>query len=318
MTKQLIALVATVVIVSPLSAQMITQGKNLTWSTNTGQTGTIRISLVSGQYFEAEQTNEKNRAAGIVKLVGAVVDNGRKVVLINGGQWREVWEGSLSEHEINGTLAVGSARFTFRIVEPMAMMNSRNPFSEGRTMKWNSGAGQNGAMRVVSSQGSRFVLEQKNDRNAAAGLTRFEGEFVDGKVTLTNKQWNESWTGMYFNNKVTGKINGRTDFSIFDIGEPTAMVTPRNPFPEGKTMRWTSGAGQNGTLRVVFSSGSRFVIEQKNDRNPAAGLIRFECEILDGRVTLINKQWNETWVGTFINGKVIGKINGRTEFSIFE
>ncbi len=318
MTKPLITLFAAMVIVSPLSAQMIAQGKNLTWSTNTGQTGTIRISLVNGQYFEVEQTNEKNRAAGIVKLVGAVVDNGRKVVLINGGQWKEVWEGSLSDHEINGTLAVGSTRFTFRIVEPAAMGDSRNPFSEGKIMKWSSGAGQNGVMRVVSSQGSRFVLEQKNDRNVAAGLTRFEGEFVDGKVTLTNRQWNESWTGTYINNKVIGKINGRSDFSIFDIGEPTAMIAPRNPFFEGKTMRWTSGAGQNGTLRVVSSSGSRFVIEQQNDRNTAAGRIRFECEIIDGKVTLVNKQWNEIWVGTYLNGKVIGTINGRTGFSIFE
>ncbi len=216
MNKQMVAFLGALALISPLSAEMIAQGKNLTWSTNTGQTGNLRISLVNGQYFEAEQTNEKNRAAGIVKLVGAVVDNGRRVVLINGGQWKEVWEGSLSDHEINGTLVTGSSRFTFRVVEPMAMAASRNPFPEGKTMRWNSGAGQNGTMRVVFSSGSRFVMEQKNDRNAAAGLTRFEGEIVDGKVTLINKQWRETWVGTFLNGKVTGRINGRTEFSIFE------------------------------------------------------------------------------------------------------
>jgi hypothetical protein len=101
-------------------------------------------------------------------------------------------------------------------VEPVVMMVSRNPFPEGKTMKWNTGAGQNGTMRVVFSSGSKFVMEQKNDKNLAAGLTRFEGEYVDGKVTLVNKQWHETWAGTYLNGKVTGKINGRTEFSIFD------------------------------------------------------------------------------------------------------
>lgn len=214
MNKQVVAFLGALALVSPLSAQMIAQGKNLAWSTNTGQTGSLRISVVNGPYFEAEQTNEKNRAVGIVKLIGAVVDNGRRVVLINGGQWKEVWDGSLSDHEITGTLVAGSSRFTFRIVESMAA--SRNPFSEGKTMRWNSGAGQNGIMRVVSSSGSRFVVEQKNERNAAAGFIRFEGEYVDGRVTLINKQWHETWVGTFLNGRVTGKINGRTEFSIFE------------------------------------------------------------------------------------------------------
>lgn len=216
MNTRLVAFLGALALVSPLSAQMIAQGRNLTWSTNTGQTGSLRITLVNGPYFEADQTNEKNRGAGIVKLVGAVTDNGRKVVLINAGQWKEVWEGSLSDHEINGTLVAGSSRFSFKVVEPSAMTAHRNPFHEGRIMRWTSGAGQNGTMRVVSSSGSRFVMEQKNDRNPAAGLTRFEGEIVDGQVTLVNRQWRETWAGTFVHGKVTGKINGKTEFSIFE------------------------------------------------------------------------------------------------------
>ena len=216
MNKPLIAFLGALALISPLSAQMIAPGRNLTWSTNTGQTGTLRITVVNGPYFEADQTNEKNPAAGIVQLVGAVTDNGRKVVLINAGQWKEVWEGSLFEHEINGILAAGSAKFTFKVVEPPARMVSRNPFSEGTIMKWNTGAGQSGLMRVVSAAGARFVLEQKNDHNIAAGITRFEGEYTEGRVTLVNRQWKETWVGTFVNGRITGKVNGRAEFLIFE------------------------------------------------------------------------------------------------------
>jgi hypothetical protein len=219
MKRNLIALFGVLALVAPLSAQIISPGKTLSWSTNTGQMGSLRIGSVSGQYFEAEQTNEKNRAAGVVKLYGALLDDGRKVVLINAGQWKEVWEGSIFEHEITGNLVTGSSRFSFRIVEPSRHSfeeHSRHPFLEGRTMKWTSGAGQSGLMRVVSSSGSRFVLEQKNDRNPAAGLTIFEGEVIDGRVILINKQWNETWEGSLRDGRVTGKINHRIEFSIFE------------------------------------------------------------------------------------------------------
>jgi hypothetical protein len=217
MKKHLVTLLGALALVAPLSAQIIAPGKTLSWSTSTGQMGSLRISNVTGQYFEAEQTNEKNRGAGVVRLYGALLDNGRKVVLINAGQWREVWEGSLSEHEITGNLVTGSSRIPFRIMEPMAApMASRNPFAEGMILKWTSGAGQEGIMRVVFSSGSKFVMEQKNHRNPGAGLTKFEGEFRDGRVILVNKQWNETWEGNWHNGRVTGKINNRTEFQIFE------------------------------------------------------------------------------------------------------
>jgi len=119
MNKLLVALLGIAALVAPLSAQIISPGKTLSWSAN-GQTGSLRIGTVNGAYFEAEQTNEMNQAVGVVRLYGAVLDNGRRVVLINGGPWKEVWEGSLFEHEITGNLMAGSARFPFKIVEPMA------------------------------------------------------------------------------------------------------------------------------------------------------------------------------------------------------
>jgi hypothetical protein len=83
-------------------------------------------------------------------------------------------------------------------------------------------------------------------------------------------------------------------------------------------MRWTSAAGQGGTLRVVSSAGPHFVVEQENDHNRAAGLTRFEGEFRDGRIILVSRERHETWEGTLINGKVNGKINNRIDFSIFE
>lgn len=215
MNKLVVAFLGVAALVAPLSAQIISPGKTLSWTAN-GQTGSLRIGTVNGQYFEAEQTNKMNRAAGVVKLYGAVLDNGRRVVLINGGQWKEVWEGSLSEHEITGNLMAGSARFPFKIVEPIADMPARHPFTEGKTMRWTSGAGQGGTMRVVSTSGSKFILEQQNDHNPGAGLTRLEGEFRHGRVILFNQKWNETWEGDYRHGKVTGKINHRTAFTIFD------------------------------------------------------------------------------------------------------
>jgi hypothetical protein len=216
MKNHLPALFGALALVSPLSAQLIAPGRTLAWSTNTGQGGILRIGLVNGQYFEAEQLNEKNRAAGAVKLVGAILDNGRKVVLINEGQWKEVWEGALFEHEITGTLNAGTARFTFRIVEPEVRVAARHPFVEGQTMRWTSGAGQSGFMRVVFADHGKFILEQRNERNPGAGLNRFEGEVRDGKIIMFNKQWHETWVGVFVNGKVVGKINDRTEFTIFE------------------------------------------------------------------------------------------------------
>ena len=101
MKRYFIALVTFLALVSPLSAEMITKDKVLSWTTSSGQNGSIKIVALNGQYFEADQTNEKNKAAGVVKLYGAILDGGKKIVLINIGQWKEIWEGAVSGNEIN-------------------------------------------------------------------------------------------------------------------------------------------------------------------------------------------------------------------------
>ncbi|PKL18562.1 MAG: hypothetical protein CVV49_05655 [Spirochaetae bacterium HGW-Spirochaetae-5] len=400
MKRYLIALAAFMMLVSPLSAQMITNNKVLSWSTSAGQNGSIKIVGVNGQYFEAEQTNEKNRAAGVVKLYGATLDGGKKIVLINIGQWKEIWEGTVSGTEINGNLIAGAASYTFKINEPVAVASVKmeageyqavhrhwtdkvifsdngtykravnndpgtytfdgktlvlkwakwpaetlvmtapgvfssreyqftltkatainvavaNPFVNGSTLTWNTSAGQNGTILVTSVSGAKFTLDQINFNNRGAGTTKLDGEVKDGKIYIYNRQWNETWAGTLANNKITGKINNMYDFTINMTAQAavsTAVST--EPFVQGKTLKWNTSAGQTGTILVTSVSGTKFTLDQVNFNNRGAGTTKLDGEVKDGKIYIYNRQWNETWVGTNNNGTVTGQINNRYGFTI--
>ena len=89
-----------------------------------------------------------------------------------------------------------------------------------------------------------------------------------------------------------------------------------NPFTSGATLKWSTSAGQNGSIVVTSVSGAKFTMDQKNVKNPGAGVTKLDGEVKDGKVYIYNRQWNETWVGTYSNGKVTGKINGSYTFTI--
>ena len=223
MKKSLIVLISLIsmgALAAPLSAEMIAKNKTLAWSTSAGQNGSMTISAVNGQYFEADQTNANNRGAGVLKLYGAVIDGGKKIVMINTSQWKEVWEGAVSATEISGSLSSGSAKYTFKITEPVSVQSapiasvSTDPFVIGAVLKWSTSIGQNGTMKVTSVSGTQFTIDQVNVKNAAAGVTKLEGEFKDGKVFIYNKKWNETWMGTVSGGTVKGKIKGSIDFSI--------------------------------------------------------------------------------------------------------
>jgi len=222
MKKWLTLSIVSLALASSASAQtpqMIKRGNVLSWSASSGHNGSMKIVSVDGAFFEVEQSNDHNRAAGIVRLYGAVVENGHRIVLINVGQWKEVWEGEVSRNEISGKLAAGSSSYTFRITsfrEPVAETVSTAPFVSGRTLKWSSDAagGQNGSLYVVATKGSTFLLEQRNQQNASAGITKLEGEIKDGMVYIYNRKWNETWVGTFSRGSVSGKINNRYSFRI--------------------------------------------------------------------------------------------------------
>ncbi|MBP1625836.1 MAG: hypothetical protein H6Q00_311 [Holophagaceae bacterium] len=224
MKQSLLSLGLVVGLAAPLAAQgahLIKRGEVFRWSVKGGQSGMMKIVSVDGPLFEVEQTNEMNRAAGVVRLYGAVVNNGRKVVLLNVGQWKEVWEGNLLDDEIAGDLRTGSANLTFRMA-PAGRERPREadtaPFLTGRTLRWETGAagGQNGTLYVTHTRGASFFLEQKNDRNTAAGIVRLEGEVKDGQIFIYNRKWHETWVGVYRHGRVIGKINNQSEFRIFE------------------------------------------------------------------------------------------------------
>lgn len=196
----------------------IERGDVFRWSIRSGQSGLMRVVAVDGALLELEQTNEHNRAAGAVRMFGAVTDNGRKLVLLNVGQWKEVWEGEFEHDKIVGTVSTGSARLGFQMVPATPHEEGPAPFIAGRVLRWETNAlgNQGGTFIVTRTEGSRFFLEQTNRKNPAAGVVRMEGEVRDGRIFIYNRQWNENWVGVFRQGAVVGKVNGQAEFRIFE------------------------------------------------------------------------------------------------------
>jgi len=306
MKRYLITLAAFLAIVSPLSAQMITNNKVLSWSTSAGQNGTMKIVAVNGQYFEAEQSNEKNKAAGVVKLYGATLDGGKKIVLINIGQWKETWEGTVSGTEINGNLVAGSANYTFKITEPAVVKTVANvalPAGEyqGVHRHWTDNL-------IINADGT-----YKRKSNGDPGTWTFDGK------TLVLK-W-AKWSAETLVQTSPGNFSCPSyPFTLTALNSQVNVSTADStaPFTNGKTLKWNTSAGQTGTIKVTSVSGTKFNIDQVNFNNRAAGTTKLDGEVKDGKVYIYNRQWNENWVGTYSNGKVTGKINNRYDFTITE
>lgn len=218
--KRVLVLLAAGILAGPLSAQapsLIKQGNVLSWSTSVGR-GTLKIVAVDNLYFEADQTNENNKTAGTIRLYGAVLENGHRVVLVQPGQWKAVWDGNASGNEIAGKLLQGTSSFAFKIGPAVASTPAVTtaPFRSGKTLRWSTDAGQNGTMRVTSVTGATFQLEQTNIKNVAAGIIKLDGEIKDGKVYIYNRKWNETWVGTAVNGVVSGKINNGGGFRIIE------------------------------------------------------------------------------------------------------
>ncbi len=217
MKKILLASLVAVMAAVSVSAQagaFIKNGATLSWKASTGDSGAMKVGNVSGSYFEVDQTNDRNKAAGVQKLYGALVDGGKTVVLLNVGAWKEVWEGKATADGVSGNIIAGSSKYTFSI--SAAPMVSTAPFTAGKTLKWktNASGGQNGTIKVTGASGSTFTIEQYNDKNKAAGATKMDGEVKDGKFYIYNRQWGETWIGTLSGSVVSGKINGAFTFEI--------------------------------------------------------------------------------------------------------
>jgi len=308
MKKYLIALIAFLVFVSPLSAAMITNNKVLSWSTSAGQNGSMKIVAVNGQYFEVEQTNEKNKAAGTIKLYGALVDGGKKMVIINTGQWKETWEGTVSANEISGNLVAGAAKYTFKITEPVIAAVAVLPTVSKLAAGEYQGVHRHWTDKVIINANGTYKRASNND----PGTWTFDGK------TLVLK-W-AKWPAETLVQTTPGVFScAAYPFTLTAPGmiKPIVpVVASFNPFVKGSTLTWNTSAGQNGTVLVTSTSGAKFNLDQINFNNRGAGTTKLDGEVKDGKIYIYNRQWNETWVGTFSNGKVTGKINNSYDFTI--
>lgn len=196
----------------------IERGDVFRWSIQGGQNGLMKIVAVNGALLEVEQTNERNRAAGAVRMFGAVTENGRKIVLLNVGQWKEVWEGEYDHDRIVGKVTTRSTRLDFQMVPASHHEEGPTPFVTGRVLHWETNAlgNQGGTFIVTRTEGSRFFLEQTNRKNPGAGVVRMEGEIRDGRVYLYNRPWKETWVGVFARGAVVGKVNGQAEFRIYE------------------------------------------------------------------------------------------------------
>ena len=320
------ALVASV----PASAQalaLIKQSNLLAWSTQVGH-GTLKITAVDAQYFEADQTNDLNKSLGTIHMQGAILDGGHRVVLVQPGAWRGVWDGTASTTEITGKMTQGAATYTFKITAPapVAAVVNTAPFLLGKTLNWSTTPGQNGTMHITATKGATFLVDQTNAKNAAAGIIKLDGEVKEGKVYLYNRKSNETWIGTATGGLVTGKVNNATPFTITAPASvpytptpepPSAAELALAPFLPDANLTWSTSTG-SGSFHVGQVKGTTFNLEQSNDkdRNQEANFISMSGELKGGKLYIYNKDAKETWIGTFANGVLTGKINDKTPFKV--
>lgn len=95
------------------------EGKTLLWKTIQQGTivgsGELQISNVTNQTFDAGQTNLSNPDAGLQRLYGGIFNNGQQVVLLNIGEFREMWVGKVAGDRITGKIEGGNVTFEIQV-----------------------------------------------------------------------------------------------------------------------------------------------------------------------------------------------------------
>lgn len=95
------------------------EGKTLLWKTIQQGTivgsGELQISNVTNETFDAGQTNLNNPDAGLQRLYGGIFNNGQQVVLLNIGEFREVWVGKVAGDRITGKIEGGNVTFEIQV-----------------------------------------------------------------------------------------------------------------------------------------------------------------------------------------------------------
>jgi len=94
-------------------------GKTLIWKTTQQGaivgSGELQISNVANHTFDAGQSNLNNPGAGVQQLYGGIFNNGQQVVLLNIGEFREVWIGKVSGDRITGRIEGANVDFEIQV-----------------------------------------------------------------------------------------------------------------------------------------------------------------------------------------------------------
>lgn len=125
--------------------------KTLTWKTSSqgamvGQ-GELRISHVGNNTFDAEQINKSNPEAGTQVLYGGLFNSDRQVVLLNVGEYREVWIGTVTGDKITGKIEGTSVDFEIqhKRAKPLQWVAYQGDIPAGAVV----GGFENGAELIV-------------------------------------------------------------------------------------------------------------------------------------------------------------------------
>lgn len=122
MNKNVFSVLLFLLIVPTLWAQTVRDyfqnDRVLVWKTSSqgaalGQ-GELRIANVNNNSFDAGQTNKSNPDAGIQKLYGGIFNGDQQMVLLNVGEYREVWIGTVSGDRITGKIEGTNVDFEIR------------------------------------------------------------------------------------------------------------------------------------------------------------------------------------------------------------
>jgi hypothetical protein len=226
------------------------------------------------------------------------------MVLINIGSWKEVWEGTVSSSEISGNLISGSSKYTFKITEPVAAPVVKSaPLAAGEYQ----GVHRHWTDKVIINADGTH----KRASNGDPGTWTFDG------TTLVLK-W-KNWAAETLVQTAPGQFSCK-EYKFTLTGPGAAVVATSGvstePFVNGAILKWSTSANQNGTMTVTSVTGTKFTVNQVNFNNKAAGTIKFEGEVKDGKITLSSTRGREVWTGTYSNGTVKGKIDNWYTFTI--
>ncbi|MDD2960594.1 MAG: hypothetical protein PHR45_00735 [Muribaculaceae bacterium] len=307
---------------------ILRKGARYTWRTSYSS-GEIIVKSVSGNSFVVQQSNKNNSGAGWVTINGTF-RNGKYT--FNNSRFRETWvlyaKNGYLKGEINGDIDVtikpsSSSSSSNNGYNNNNSYNKQSFFKTGYKYSWNT-KGDSGELVVKSVSGNTIVLKQKNYNNSSAGWVILKCTYNNGKYTIKNSEYYETWVLYAKNGYLKGEINGDVDVTIKPSSSSSSSNNGYNNsnsyksnhiFKYGNTFSWSTGAG-GGDIFVKSVNGNSFVLEQTNATNKGAGTVKLTGSYSNGKYTIKNIKYGETWVLYERNGTLTGKVNGNVNVTI--